>query len=102
MANSVLAVIRNKSRKSAESCQSSQLLSVLSLCLLTIEDHGKLVALKLHTNTLALLVEIESVLEHGFFFTLLVSHEVVIFVHVRVIISGCLATIIVSKERHLR
>ena len=67
---------------------------------LTVKDHGKLVALDRYT-LLAHEVEVECVLDHGFFFLLLVRHESVLLRHVAVIVSGTFRTTIRQKSVRL-
>ena len=58
---------------------------------LTVKDHGKLVALDRYT-LLAHEVEVECVLDHGLLFLLLIRHESVLLRHVTIIVGGTFRT----------
>ena len=58
-------------------------------CWLTVQDHGKLIALK-RDSSLLLQIEVESVFEHRFFLLLLISHEIFLFLEIAILIGSSL------------
>ena len=70
------------------------------LCLLTVKDHRKFVALD-RLSSLLLQIEVEGVLEHRFLLLLLVRHQVVFFLKVAVLVSALIPLPIIKRTSKL-